>query len=377
MCQHGVTAMFKLLILGVLIYFFVIWIHGYQNPTRKGKTDAKLTKNYEVQISADRAVRPKQGSSAPTIQESAGLLYLVSNKEFNSLKIGISRADSENDRVKSHLDYGWKLEKCWNFEDHSNAQHVEGATIAWWRNHLKVGPSVHPLDMPQGGYTETISLNSVSCVEVYEYVNTLCGKANGREAINSSINNLVVGAVMQTSGTLEFATLKTRTAMFKGDYRWHSKYHKWQQWVISENGVKLTIELNERNSTSLKILKMGSRVDVVGRVESVNGEFRMTNPVYTLHVTRLISRRKIEFTNKESWFGRRKLRQTRASDEIYEKSKSKKKTSNTESSFRPSTPIEKAARLMESNRPETDTTYLIERCSACGAPVPNGAKHDC
>ena len=231
--------------------------------------------------------------------------------------------------------------------------------------------------MPQGGYTETISLSSVSYVEVYEYVNTLCRKANGREAINSLINDLVVGAVMQTSGTLEFATLKTRTATFKGDYRWHSKYHKWQQWVISENGAKLTIELNERNLTSLKTLKIGSRVDVVGRVESVNGEFRMTNPVYTLHVTRLISRRKIEITNKEKWFDRRKLRQTQASDKIYKESKSKKKKINTKSSFRPSTPIEKVARLMESNRPETDTTYLIERCSACGAPVPNGTKHDC
>jgi len=369
--------MFRLLILGFLIYFFVIWIHGYQNPTRKGKTNAKLTKNYEIQISADKVARPTQGSSASKSQKSAGLLYLVSNKELNSLKIGISKADSENDRVKSHLDYGWKLEKCWNFEDHSNAQHVEGAAIAWWRNHLKVGPSVRPRDMPQGGYTETISLNSVSYVEVYEYVNALCRKADGREAINSSINDLVVGAVMQTSGTLEFATLKTRTAMFKGDYRWHSKHHKWQQWVISENGAKLTIELNERNSTSLKTLKIGSRVDVVGRVESVNGEFRMTNPIYTLHVTRLISRREIEITNKEKWFERRKFRQTQASDEINEQSKSKKKKNNTKSSFRPATPIEKVARLMESNRPETDTTYLIERCSACGAPVPNGAKHDC
>jgi len=369
--------MLKLLVLGFVVYFSVIWIHSYRNPKRIGKTNATLSKNYGVQISADKVTRPNQGSSATYSCKSAGLLYLVSHKKFNSLKIGISKADSESDRVKSHLDNGWKLEKCWNFEDHSNAQRVEGATIAWWRNNLRAEPSVHPRDMPQGGYTETVSLNSVSYLEVYEYVNSLCRRANGSEAINSSISDLVVGAVMQTSGELEFAASKFRTAMFKGEHRWHSKYYEWQQWVISEKGTRLTIELNQKNSTPIKNLKIGSRVDVVGRVESVGGELRMTNPIYTVYVTHLISRRRIEISNKENWFDRWKVRPTQTSSKKFKKSEIKTNKKSPKSSVAPRTPIEKAARLLESDKTGTDTTYLIERCSNCGAPVPNGAKHDC
>lgn len=165
--------MLQLLIIGGAIFFFVTWFGNYQNPSRKGKTDAKLTKTYEIQLTADKVARPNQGSSQPSMTKSAGLLYLISNKELHSLKIGISKINSETDRIQNHQEYGWQLEKCWNFDDHVNAQQVEGAAIAWWRNHLKVGPSVAKHETPQGGYTETISSSGLNINQIETIVKRL------------------------------------------------------------------------------------------------------------------------------------------------------------------------------------------------------------
>lgn len=369
--------MLLLLIIGGAVFFFVTWFGNYQNPSRKGKTDAKLTKTYEIQVTADKVARPNQGSSQPSMTKSAGLLYLISNKELHSLKIGISRMNSETDRIRNHQEYGWQLEKCWNFDDHINAQQVEGATIAWWRNHLKLGPSVARQEMPQGGYTETASLNSVSIGQVYEYVNDLCVKANGKEAISVPIGGLIVGAVMKTNGTLEYAASKTRTAKFEGDYQWHQRTHYWQQWVISENGKKLTIELNQTNSTPIKQLKIGGRVDVVGRVELVNGEFRMTNPDYTYTKKKLLGSKRVQHTNKskksrKSFFSPSK---PKISTNI-EKVKKTKPVVRSKPS-KPKTEFEKKMNVSRENSQNISHSHLAERCSSCGALVANGAAHDC
>jgi hypothetical protein len=368
---------FTLIVVCIAIFLISNWIHNYRKPTRKGKTDAKLTKSYEVQVSADRVIRPNQGSSQSSSNKVAGLLYLISNRELNSLKIGISRIDSDNDRIQNHQQYGWQLEKCWNFDDHANAQQVEGATIAWWRNHLKFGPSVSRQDMPQGGYTETVSLNEISFSEVNDYVSILCANANGKEAINVSIRELIVGAVMQTNGILEYAATRTRTAKFKGDYQWHYKYYKWQQWVISNNGSKLTIELNQRNSTPLKNLRIGGRVDVVGRVESVDGELRMTNPEYMFTGKRLLSKKTLQHTNKS--------RKSRTKSPAHEKKalfQFDKPAAVTRQKYRvaplkPKTAFEKAMNKTLESELSVNSSLLAERCSACGALVANGASHDC
>lgn len=365
------------MIIGGAIFFFVSWFVDYKNPSRKGKTDAKLTKTYEIQIKADKVARPNQGSSQPPNAIGAGLLYLISNKELNSLKIGISRMNSDTDRIQNHQEYGWQLEKCWNFDDHTNAQQVEGATIAWWRNHLKVAPSVEKHEMPQGGYTETASLNSVSIAQVYEYVNSLCARADGKEAISVPIGGLIVGAVMQTNGTLEYAASKTRTAKFKGEYRWHERSHHWQQWVISENGKKLTVELNERNLTPIKQLKIGGRVDVVGRVELVNGEFRMTNPDYTYTKKKLFSSKQVQHTNKSKRVRTNLFSSLKSINTPVNKVNKSVKPAVRSRPTKSKTEFETAMNASLENSRATSHSYLAERCSACGALVANGASHDC
>ncbi len=374
---NRILSMLLLLIIGAAVFFFITWFGRYQNPSRKGKTDAKLTKTYEIQVTADKVARPNQGSSQPSMTTGAGLLYLISNKELHSLKIGISKTNSETDRIQNHQEYGWQLEKCWNFDDHINAQQVEGATIAWWRNHLKVEPSVAKHEMPQGGYTETASLNSVSLGQVYEYVHDLCLKANGKEAISVPISGLIVGAVMQTNGTLEYAASKTRTAKFEGDYRWHQRTHYWQQWVISENGKTLTIELNQNNSTPIKQLKIGGRVDVVGRVELVNGELRMTNPDYNYTKKKLLSSKHVQHTNKSkksraSLFSSSK---PKISAKIEQAKKAKPAVRSKPS--KPKTEFEKKMNVSLGDSKNVTHSQLAERCSSCGALVANGAAHDC
>lgn len=375
--------MLVLLAVGLIGFFAVAWIDGFRNPHSKGKTAAKLAKTYEVQAPAEKVVRPNQGSSKSPTAAGAGLLYLVSSTELNSLKIGISRTDSQADRIQSHLEYGWKLEKCWNFDSHSNAQQVEGATIAWWRNHLKKGPSAAIHQMPQGGYTETVSLDAVSLFEVYEYVNKLCITSNGKEAISVAINDLIVGAVMQTGGVLDYVGKRTRTAKFEGTHRahyrprWHEKTYHWQQWVISDGDSNLTIELNERNSTPFKSLKIGGRVDVVGRVESVGGELRMTNPVYTFTTKRAITRKSVQHTNqmkRSRTFPFFRSHQTgQPKPDLL---KTPKKTRGS-ASGKKTTAFENKMNNSIEYSSVSNEIFLAERCSACGALVANGASHDC
>jgi hypothetical protein len=372
-----------LLVVGFIGFFAIAWIDGFRNPHSKGKTNARLAKTYEVQVSSDKVVRPNQGSSRSSNSTGGGLLYLVSNEVLNSLKIGISRMDSQADRIQSHQEYGWKLEKCWNFDSHSNAQQVEGATIAWWRNHLKMGPSAANYEMPQGGYTETVSLDAISFLDVYEYVNKLCVSANGKEAISVPINDLIVGAVMQTSGFLDYVGKRTRTAKFEATHhvhyrsRWHEKTHHWQQWVISNGDSNLTIEVNEKNSTPIQSLKIGSRVDVVGRVESVKGELRMTNPAYTITTKRLVTRKNVQHTNQLS--GSRKLLFFRSREKVQPKLElpNTQKRTRRSNSARKTTAFENKMNNSLEYLGSSNEMLFAERCSACGALVANGASHDC
>lgn len=371
--------MFALLLLSMFaVYVVFTFLTNRTKVRHKGKTANPLFTNYEykVQGEADSIVQPKQGSKQIGAG-SAGILYLVVHDGYRAAKIGITRADSENDRIQSHIERGWKLEKCWNFAQLKNAEQVEGSVVAWFRNVLKLPHGVSSAQMPQGGHTETVSLASIGLQQISAFTSNLVDKTDGKEAVSVPISSLIAGASMRTFGELEAVTTSHRKAVFKGDTRWHEKYHEWQNWSIKDNGFYLTVELNSKAKADIRKLRVGSQVEVIGRVETVDGQFRMTNPVYTVIVTRPISRRKVEISNKESWLNRLAFRQTQIPEEIYADSKSNKKRKSSKTSIKPSTPIEKAARSLEISRPQLDDTYLVERCSACGAPVPNGANHDC
>jgi len=87
-------------------------------------------------------------------------LYLIEQPELRAAKIGI--AESTSDRIDVHIRYGWKVLKVWQFKTGDLAGRAENAVLEYFRNELKLPPFLRPADMPQGGYTETVSISAVS-----------------------------------------------------------------------------------------------------------------------------------------------------------------------------------------------------------------------
>lgn len=91
-------------------------------------------------------------------------LYIVKNDKLRSYKIGVS-ANSRGERVEQHISNGWELEGIWTRVNGSAAYNIEQDYLREWRN-KGCFPSVHPRQMPQGGYSETISYDDLSPEEM-------------------------------------------------------------------------------------------------------------------------------------------------------------------------------------------------------------------
>lgn len=97
------------------------------------------------------------------------ILYLITHPEFMASKIGISQASS--DRIETHLGYGWKVLKLWSFQSGEKAASAEAVVLSHFRKTLKLPPFLRPRDMPQGGFTETVSASAISIEEISKLLN--------------------------------------------------------------------------------------------------------------------------------------------------------------------------------------------------------------
>lgn len=89
---------------------------------------------------------------------SPAIVYLVSHKTLGAAKVGISKAT--NDRVNQHTKEGWRIYR--QLECRGDiALMLESALLRRWRSDLALEPKLSKRQMPQGGYTETVDLESV------------------------------------------------------------------------------------------------------------------------------------------------------------------------------------------------------------------------
>jgi hypothetical protein len=106
-------------------------------------------------------------STAPAI------FYVLSNKKFNAIKVGITgatstRLDSLNKR------HGWRVEKEFRFSFGHEARLVEKVVLAWWRADLNAPIALSPIDSGSlGGWTETASLELVSVKSTLDFISTI------------------------------------------------------------------------------------------------------------------------------------------------------------------------------------------------------------
>jgi hypothetical protein len=68
---------------------------------------------------------------------------------------------------------GWDLVSMWEFEVGADAQQVEAAILAWWRDELGAPQALTTTDMPVGGETETVWLADVDLDQTAAFIERL------------------------------------------------------------------------------------------------------------------------------------------------------------------------------------------------------------
>lgn len=97
-----------------------------------------------------------------------GHLYLITNVELEAHKFGIQSFNSP--RLASHQKRGWDLQYLFLFENGKEAHTVEQRIKKWVREELRIGKGVAKSNMPVGGHTETLPMESMEIGEIAKQV---------------------------------------------------------------------------------------------------------------------------------------------------------------------------------------------------------------
>ncbi len=362
-----------------LIFFVVLFGQPFyaewRNPSSKGRS--RYRPKTILQEIGEKFVQPKQGSSVEETGES-GLVYLVSHSKFNSVKIGISSNSAKGNRLQDHTQYGWKVESLWSFDRLRNAEQVEGAVIAWWRNVLSLPSSCRPGQMPQGGYTETVSLESLSLNQIVQYADELARRADGQKAIRVPIAEAIPGASMRIEGQLKYICTGVRTAKFSGSYGSGRKSHEWHRWVIADDTGEMLVELRKRDAIPIRELKVDSKIEVTGRVEQVGAVLRMTNPVYRVIAVGKLGRiPRQQLTNEGRQTSNPWLKKHHGPKQSPNRRATLASDQKENSKVHPRIFLVNTFEKELTRKVATSSLHAAERCSSCEAWVANGAAHDC
>ena len=100
-------------------------------------------------------------------------LYLLTNKELNSYKVGISNSHlKNNDRVKIFKASGWTVHKKWQFENGIDAWESEKQVFKIVRKELKIPQHLSKKQIGYGhGHTETMNADLISLVQLVKIIN--------------------------------------------------------------------------------------------------------------------------------------------------------------------------------------------------------------
>lgn len=108
--------------------------------------------------------------------EDKGYLYLITHPILNAHKIGIANSYKSrdlDDRMYKHNKQGWKLHKTKNYLKLRKAYKIEQEVLKWIR--VDIGLPIHLSDiqMPQGGWTETVDASEIDLPTIWAKVEEL------------------------------------------------------------------------------------------------------------------------------------------------------------------------------------------------------------
>ena len=97
---------------------------------------------------------------------SPGILYLLTNLELESHKVGITNINAREKRLDKHAKEGWITYETWLFENGNSAFDVEQKVLVWLREELRLPIHLSKKQMPQGGFTETVDAQEIDLSEI-------------------------------------------------------------------------------------------------------------------------------------------------------------------------------------------------------------------
>lgn len=100
-------------------------------------------------------------------------LYLMINGSLQSIKVGISNNNSNQNRIKRHQKYGWELVSRYEFKTGKEAIELENAVLQWLRKTKHLKTHLSPELMPQGGFSETFDATEISHSEIDRFIRSL------------------------------------------------------------------------------------------------------------------------------------------------------------------------------------------------------------
>jgi len=100
-------------------------------------------------------------------------IYLITNQELGAHKIGISGEYSNEVRLRDHAKNGWLLYKKKTFLTADQTYEIEQEVLRWLREDKGLPPYLSAEQMPQRGWTETVSANEIDLPSLWAKVEDL------------------------------------------------------------------------------------------------------------------------------------------------------------------------------------------------------------
>jgi hypothetical protein len=100
-------------------------------------------------------------------------LYLITNKQLNAHKVGISGHGATVNRLERHKRLGWASYAVLDLDTGEEAYELEEKILEWLRLDLQLSKYLAPEQMPQGGHTETVDASEIDLPSIWAKVEEL------------------------------------------------------------------------------------------------------------------------------------------------------------------------------------------------------------
>jgi len=99
--------------------------------------------------------------------------YLITNRELNSHKIGISGHGASMNRLERHKKNNWDVYAVLDLDTGEQAYELEEQILDWLRNDLGLPRYLLSEQMPQGGHTETVDASEIDLATIWSKIEEL------------------------------------------------------------------------------------------------------------------------------------------------------------------------------------------------------------